>query len=160
MAANPKWARWIAATYIKSIRADLAAATPPLPVVFDLGPKRPPKWENADRKAEVTISGPMLRRVSPTRYLVFVNAFVVLTSNLTKDNYDHAEACGVVQNALMKCFTVMDYGDTNICEIGILRPRKGGAEETTPIEHLRPSEEDTQLHSTISARYEGRFSTT
>lgn len=141
------------ATYIKSISFDLDGV---LPIVFDFGPTRPPAWEEATTKAEFTISGPHSNQKSPKLHRLFVDVFVVLTSEISNNNYPHTDRAGDIAAALDKCFLVMDYGDTGLIEVGELARRKGEGEDVF-VTHLRPSQDDTQLHSTILARYVGQF---
>jgi len=153
MAANPKWQRYVYATISKSLLAALAAT--PLVIEF-LNPKRTPTWEDAATKAEVTISGPRTSRVSPNRYRVFVDIFVVVTSDAGNSNAGHLDAVGTIVQALDKCFLVKDYGDTGLVDVGQLQLRSED-DEGIDVTHLKPTQEDTQIHSTILARYDGRF---
>lgn len=155
---NENWHRWTYATFQKSLLTDAAAALPAIPLVVEFGnSKRTPTWEDATTKAEVTITGPRTKSTSPTRVLAWVDVFIVVTTNITANNSGHLDAVGVLVKALDKCFQVKDYGDTGLLDIGIFQPRDDDAEGINAT-HLKPTQEDTQIHSTILARYDGRFS--
>jgi len=159
MAANSNWQRWTYATYTKSLLADVPST--PMSIEF-FNPKRTPAGENATTNAEVTISGPRTRRLSPHSHVVFVDVFVVVTSNIQSNNYGHLTVVGNFEVALEKCFAVMDYGseigDTGLVEVGLLRLRSVTEDaEGIDVTHLKPAKDDTQIHTTLLARYSGRF---
>ncbi len=154
--ANENWQRWTYATYAKSILADIAAAATPFPVVVEIfNTKRTAAWEAATTKAEVTVSGPSAKRTSPTRHKVFVDVFAVVSTKISTNNYGHLDAVGELVKAFDKCFLVKDYGDTGLVNVGTLNL----TEEAEGIDttHVKPAKEDTQIHSTILARYKGDF---
>jgi predicted Zn-dependent protease len=82
--------------------------------------------------------------------------FVIVSSDITSNNYDHVDVVGDVANALDQCITVMDYGATGLEEIGLLRTAKGADEFVAPT-NLKPKQTDDRLHSTADVTLEGRF---
>jgi len=146
-AVNPNWHRWIYASIAKHVAALVAS-----PIVFDFGGKRMATWEQSTHRAEVTISGPVTTRFSRTAWAVEVDVFVVVSSDLSANNYAHVDVTGDVANALDECLTVMDYGATGLETIGELQ-NKG----SVTVTHLKPSEADDRLHSTINAKFSGTF---
>lgn len=158
MAVNASWPRWIMASIAKHLHD--AAYVAELPLVVEFLDRRDETWMGATHKAEVTISGPATREVSTGLYRVWVNVFVVLTSNLSDNDYDHVTHAGAIANALDRCIVIKDYGneagDTGLLDIGTITPRNEGA-DTVKVTHLKPAAKDTQLHSTIEVRFFGLF---
>ena len=154
-AANENWQRWVFASLFDAIKTDLDAAS--VEHHFHLSRKsRTPSWEAATSKAEILVNGPRTRRVSPTRHLVYVDLFAVVTTKMNDaNNYGHEDTVGEIVKAFDKCFTVMDYGDTGLVQVGILQLRDDV--EGIDVTDLAPAEEDISFHSTILSRYHGRF---
>lgn len=156
MAANEKWQRWTYASLFDALKTDLDAVS--IETHFTSSRKsRTNSWEAAKTKAEITISGPSTRRVSPTQHIGYVDVFAVVTTTLDDaNNYGHADAVGQIVKALDKCFVIKDYGDTGLIDVTVLQLRNEA--EGIDVNDLAPAAVDTQTHSTILARYEGRFS--
>lgn len=151
MPVNANWARWIYASIAKHVLAEVAS-----PLVFDFGGKRTSAWETAVNRAEVTISGPKTRKLGRNAWKVEIDVFVIVSSDLSANNYDHVDVTGDVANALDTCIEVKDFGATGLLQIGTLQPRKGLAERID-VTHLKPANADDRIHSTINARFEGTF---
>jgi hypothetical protein len=113
-------------------------------------------WKSAVSKAEVTISGPATKEVSSGLHRIWLDVFVTLTSDRSDNDYDHIGYAGAIANALDQCISVMDYGDTGLVELCIIRPIKDNA-ETIDVTHIKPSDTDDQIFSTVHARYFGLF---
>jgi len=151
MARNANWDRWTYASIAKHLQTEISS-----PLVFDFGGKRLAAWETASHRAEATIGGLRTRPIGSRTYIGECDVFVIVTSNLTADNYDHVDVAGDVANALDQCIEVMDYGATGLELISILSRKRGDGEFVSP-DHLKPKDTDDRLHSTISVTYEGRY---
>jgi len=81
---------------------------------------------------------------------------VIVSSDLTNENYNHVDVVGDVANALDSCVTVTDYGATGLVEIGLLRTMHGDDQFVAP-DHIKPQQADDRLHSTVNVTFEGRF---
>lgn len=152
-AVNPSWHRWVFASVAKHLHV---AIDPSVELVVEFLDKRSVAWTGATTKAEATISGPATKEISPGLHRIWVDIFVKVTTNMGANNYPHLDAVGTVAEALDNCIICKDYGETGLVEIGILhnRPESG---ETVKVTNLTPTEKDTQIHSTISARFLGYF---
>lgn len=133
------------------------AADDSLPVVVEFLDKRDSVWSTALSKAEVVITGPMTKEISAGLHRIWVDVFVIVSSSIRTNNYDHIDKVGIFANALDQCIVCKDYGATNELIVGTLRPRPE-AGDTIKTTHLKPSEKDTQIHSTVAARFLGYFS--
>ena len=152
-AVKPNWHRWVYASVAKHLK-DSAGA---LPLVVEFLDKRGTDWETAASKAEVTITGPMTKEVCSGLHRIWVDVFITLTSHLSANNYDHIDHAGTLASALDECITCKDYGATGLVTIGFLHPR-AETQEAIKVNHLKPAVKDTQLHSTIQAKFLGYFS--
>jgi hypothetical protein len=152
-AVNPRWHRWIFASIAKHLHA--AADGQSLPLVVEMLDKRDEAWKTAVHKTEATISGPATRGVGG-EFEVVVDVTIILTSDLTDNDYDHLDYAGEMASALDQCILVMDYGATGLVEIGKLKPSTDPG-EAIRVTNLKPAEKDTQLHSVITARLSGYF---
>lgn len=152
-AVNPSWHRWIFASVAKHLHGGIDET---VPLIVEFLDKRSVVWTGAATKAEATISGPATKEISSGLHRIWVDIFVKVTTNAGTNNYPHLDAVGKIAETLDRCIVCKDYGETGIAEIGILngRPENG---ETVKVTHINPSEKDTQVHSTISARYLGYF---
>lgn len=153
-AVNPNWHRWVYASLAKHIHSAATAAS--LPMVVEFLDKRGEAWNSANSKAEATITGPATRELSQGLHRVWADVFIVLTSKLDSNNYDHIDFVGQMANALDQCILVKDYGATGLVDVGNLTPRSE-ASDSIQVVHVKPTEKDTQIHSTIEARYYGLF---
>lgn len=159
MPVNPNWARWIFASVADYLHTAASAKTPTaLQLVVEMLDKRNAVWEAAATRAEATISGPFTKEQNSGCYLVTLDVFLVITSDLAPSggsDYDHIDFTGHMQNALDNCIICKDYGATGTIEIGTLTPENADPRGPT---HLKPSTKDTQIHSTLNARFIGIFS--
>lgn len=156
-AVNQLWHRWIYASVAKHLHA--AATADGLPLIVEFLDKRGETWEAAASKAEATITGPMTKEVCSGLHRIWVDVFITLTSHLSSNNYVHIDHAGAMAEALDQCVTCKDYGATGLVTIGFLHP-KPEQTETIKVVHLKPMAKDTQIHSTIQAKFLGYFSET
>ena len=151
MARNANWDRWVYASVAKHLRAAIASE-----IVFDFGGKRTSAWETADHRAEVTIGGFRTQQINRSKFKVECDVFVIVSSDITANNYTHVDVVGDVANALDQCVTVMDFGATGLVEVGLLRGKKGDDQFIAP-DHIKPKQTDDRLHSTVNVTLDGRF---
>lgn len=149
-AVNPNWNRWIYASLARHLHLP---ANKPVPLIVAFLDKRGKTWNEAASKAEATITGPVSKELSQGYHRVWVDVFIKLTSNLDSNNYDHLDSAGTIANALDQCIEVKDYGATGLVDITELKPRRDV--DGIEVIHVTPAEKDTQIHSTLNARYEG-----
>lgn len=153
-AVNPLWHRWVYASIAKHLHA--AALADDLALVVEFLDKRNTDWLEATSKAEATITGPMTREISSGLHRVWVDVFIVVTSNLSDNDYAHIDHVGAMASALDQCILVKDYGATGLVEVGTIKPRAESG-DSVKVNHLKPATKDTQIHSTIQARFLGYF---
>ena len=159
MASNPKWPRWVHASISKHLHA--AAALVELPLVVEFLDDRSVDWRKAHYKAEVTIAGPHTRELSKGFFRVWVDVFVVLSSNKQTDTnaFKHLDHAGAIETALDRCIEVRKYdvGEVSPALVGILTPRTEDGDSIS-IDNLKPGDSDQLIHTVIEARYLGFFS--
>lgn len=155
MARNPNWDRWTYASIAKHLVAEIAT-----PLVFDFGGKRTSAWESSDHRAEVTIGGLRTKKVNRSKSRVECDITVIVSSDITANNYTHVDVVGDVANALDQCITVMDYGATGLLEIGTLQVKNTGNDNSVVPDHIKPKRDDDRLHSTVQVTLKGRYSNT
>lgn len=153
MARNAKWDRWTYASIVKHLTAAVAS-----PIHFYFGGKRTDAWESADHRAEVTIGGLRTKQKNRSTYDGELDVFVIVSSDVTANNYNHVDVVGDVANALDQCLTVMDWGDTELVEVSILQKKRGNEFDVDPT-HIKPKKDDDRLHSTVQVTLEGKFKT-
>jgi hypothetical protein len=150
-AVNANWHRWTYASVSDHLHT--AATAGGLELVVEFTDERGPDWKTAETKAEATISGPITREMRSGHHSAQVNVFIVVTSHRSASgDYGHIDHVGTMANALDQCIRVMDYGATNLLEIGQLTP--DGEINTV---HIKPTETDDQIFSTIQAQLSGIF---
>jgi hypothetical protein len=150
VAINPLWHRWIYASVSNHLHVNAAAGS--LEIRVELSDGESVAWKAATTKAEANITGPMSNEVSPGNHDITVAVFVAVTSDQSNSDYDHIDAVGIVCNALGQCILCIDWGATDVLEIGILTP----SEAINP-DHLKPKITDDQIFSTIEATFTGKF---
>lgn len=151
-AVNPNWHRWIYASVAKHLKDSVGD----LPLVVEFLDKRGTDWETAVSKAEATITGPMTKEISAGLHRIWVDVFITLTSHLSSNGYQHVDHAGTLASALDQCIVCKDYGATGLETIGIIHPTPE-ANQPVKVNHLKPAAKDTQLHSTIQAKFLGYF---
>lgn len=151
-AVNKLWHRWVYAYVANHLHTKAAAVS--LPLVVEFLDTRTDAWKTATTKAEATITGPITIPGSSGLFRVIVNVFIVISSKRTNDDYDHIDAVGAMAEALDQCIPVKDAGVTDLVDIGTLTPFQAPIE---PI-HLRPTDTDDLIFSTVQTTFEGLFS--
>lgn len=139
----------------KHLHTICAAAS--IDLVVEFLDKRTSVWKAASPRAEAMISGPLSKEVSKGLYRVWVDVFLTLTSNRGANDYVHVGHAGTLANALDQCVVVRDYGETGLLDISTLTPSREPG-QTVAVQHVRPSEKDGEIHSTIQSRFYGLFS--
>jgi hypothetical protein len=152
-AVDSNWHRWTYASIADALHTAATAAS--LPLVVEFLDKRDDAWKVAAHKAEATISGPATRGQN-SEFEVIVDVTIIVTSDLTNNDYAHIDYTGEMASALDQCIIVKDYGATGSIEVGKLTPTADPG-ETINVTHLKPAEKDTQIHSVITARLTGNF---
>jgi hypothetical protein len=132
------------------------AAADSIDLVVEFLDKRTSTWKAASPRAEALISGPMSKEVSKGLHRIWVDVFITLTSTRGSNDYVHIGHAGTMANALDQCVIVRDYGDTGLLDISVLTPIRD-AGQTVAVQHVRPSERDEEIHSTIQSRFYGLF---
>lgn len=131
-----------------------------LPLAIETLDDRTKEFIDSQHKCEVTITGPHTRELSPKEHRVWVEVFVVITSNTGgKINAGiHRDFCGAIHNALDRSIEVRQYDKDNNSPalVGCLSPRIGNNDAITDSQ-LRASDSDKQVVSVIEARFEGFF---
>lgn len=122
-------------------------------LVIDFLDTRSDAWDSATTKAEVTISGPRSREVTKGCHRSHVDVFVRVTSHMSSNNYGHLTTVGEIVNALDRCILIYSYPTPGEL-VDEITPRSETNDEIN-VTHLQPAEKDTQIHSTIEARYVG-----
>lgn len=156
MAVNRKWHRWIYASVADHVHA---AASGNFPLLVDFLDKADDTYKAATCKAQCTITGPRTREISRKMFRVHIDVFIVVTSDRAPSggtDYVHIDKVGLMAETLDQCIRCVTYGEASEDEFGVLRPRSETGDEINPT-HLRPAEKDTQIHSTIEARFIGFF---
>lgn len=157
MPVDQRWHRWVYASVADHLHGIFDPI--PLPLVVEFLDKRKDAWKNASPRAEAFISGPMSKEVSNGLHGIWVDVFLTLTSTRGNNDYVHVDNSGVLANALDQCIIVRDYGDTGNLDISILNPIRDTAQNIN-VMHVRPSEKDEDIHSTIQTRFYGLFEET
>ena len=104
----------------------------------------------------MTIGGFRTQQIGREAFKVECDVFVIVSSDITSNNYTHVDVVGDVANALDQCITVKDFGATGLVEVGLLRTKKGDGQFVAP-DHLKPTQTDDRLHSTVNVTLDGRF---
>ena len=151
-AVNQLWHRWVYAYIASHLHTKATAAG--LPPIVEFLDTRTISWMNSTTKAEATISGPITSEGSPGLFRVIVNVFIVISSKRSNNDYDHIDAVGAMAEALDQCIEVKDAGVTDLVDVGTLTPFQAPIE---PV-HLKPTDTDDMIFSTVSTTYEGLFS--
>lgn len=154
MAVDARWHRWVYASIAKHLH-DIATPAS-IALVVEFLDERTTSWSTASPRAEAVITGPLSKEISNKFHRIWVDVFLTLTSDRSSNDYVHVGHSGTLANALDQCITVRDYGDTGLVDISILRPIRD-AGQTISVTHVRPSEGDQEIHSTIQARLYGLF---
>lgn len=154
MAVDARWHRWIYASVAKHLH-DIAAAAS-IDLVVELLDSRTDVWRSASPRAEAVITGPMSKEISNGLHRIWVDVFITLTSTRSSNDYVHVGHSGTLANALDQCILVRDYGDTGLLDISVLNPIRDTG-QTVNVQHVRPSEKDREIHSTIQSRFYGLF---
>jgi hypothetical protein len=76
-----------------------------------------------------------------------VDVSIVISSHLTDNDYDHVAAVGAMAETLDQCVRVLDHPGAN--ELAQMTP------SGIVVEHFRPADKDTQIHSMVSATFTG-----
>jgi len=151
---NPNWIRWLYASVADHLHTACAAVS--LPLVVDFLDERSDDWMASANKAEASIAGPHFRQTSPTGFFATFGIFVVISSHKqTGDNYVHLDKAGAVAQALDQCIIVKDYG-TNPTPVEITKAKPVANGENS-VTHLRPSEIENLVHSTIEVEFTAQF---
>lgn len=158
-AATAKWNRWVFASMAKHLKTAASAAQ--LPLVVETLDDRTKEFIDSAHKCEVTITGPHTRELSPKLHRIWVEVFVVITSNLGGTNGNagvHRDKCGAIHSALDRSIEVRQYEENNPAPalVGCLSPRHGTGDAITDSQ-LRATDTDKQVTSVIEARFEGLF---
>lgn len=155
-AVNRLLQRWVNASIAKHLHA--ACAEINLPLVVEFLDTRSTAFKNAALKAEATITGPATRQLSPGFVRVQAGVFVKLTSvpALDTNAWNHADACGRLQEALSECVVVKKYaeGEPSPAEVCILEPRTDQP-VAVAVTHLTPGTADQLQHTIIEGLYIG-----
>ena len=157
-AATANWNRWVFASLAKHLHTAASAAQ--LPLAIETLDDRTKAFINAQHKCEVTITGPHTREMSPKLHRIWVELFVVITSNLggSENAGVHRDKCGAIHSALDRSIEVRQYDKDNLSSalVGCLSPRIGVGDAITDNQ-LRASDSDKQATSVIEAKFEGFF---
>jgi hypothetical protein len=154
MAVDARWHRWVYASIAKHLHA--IATTASIDLVVEFLDERTAAWQSASPRAEVIITGPMSKEISKGLHRVWVDVFITLTSDRSSNDYIHIGHSGTLANALDQCILVRDYGDTGVLDVSVLNPIRDLG-RTVAVQHVRPSEKDATIHSTIQSRFYGLF---
>lgn len=154
MAVDQRWHRWIYASIAKHLH-DIADPIP-INLVVEFLDDRTSAWQAASPRAEAQITGPLSKEISKGFHRLWVDVFLTLTSTRSTNDYVHVDHSGTLANALDQCILVRDYGDTGLLEISVLEPIRDSG-RTIAVQHVRPSEKDREIHSTIQSRFFGLF---
>jgi len=152
MGVDARWHRWVYASMAKHLHANSAGIN----LVVEFLDERTRTWETASPRAEAIITGPMSKEISNGLHRIWVDVFVTLTSNRSTNDYDHVGYSGLLANALDQCVLVKDYGDTGALDISVLNPIRD-TNQTVAVQHVRPTEQDNEIHTTIQSRFYGLF---
>jgi hypothetical protein len=155
LATNQNWPRWIRASVSTHLKT-YAANSPALPLVIEGLDDRPTAFINAPNKAEATIVGPHVRELSQGYFRVQVDVAVVITSELGKNAFDHADHVGKIQNALDRSIEVREYGNPSPAKVGCLRPRSG-KDDAIHADSSKQTDPDKFSSSIVTARLIGYF---
>jgi hypothetical protein len=154
MAVDARWHRWVYASIADHLHTICTSAG--ISLVVEFLDERTTAWKTASPRAEAIITGPMSKEVSNGLHRVWVDVFLTLTSNRSSNDYVHVGHAGTLANALDQCILVKDYGDTGLLDISVLNPIRDSG-RTVAVQHVRPSEQDEEIHSTIQSRFYGLF---
>ena len=157
MPVNAKWHRWVYASLAKHLHGICDPV--PIALVVEFLDKRTETWKQASPRAEAIITGPMSKEVSNGLHRIWVDVFLTLTSNRGANDYVHVGHAGTLANALDQCVIVRDYGETGNLDISVLTPIRDSG-QTVSVMHIRPTEKDEEIHSTIQSRFYGLFAET
>ena len=143
-AVDKRLARWFYASIAKHLHDCLDSS---FPIYVDFLECPTPTWHDADAKASASIEGP---HVTENR-LAKVAVVMKLVSNRGSNDYEHIDRAGCIQNCLDRCIVIMNHDDTEGTEeIAVIRT----AEEIRVL-HIEPAITDKQLHTIVTARYDG-----
>lgn len=154
MSVDARWHRWVYASVAKHLHG--ICTTAGIDLVVEFLDKRTNTWKTASPRAEALISGPISKEVSNGLHRVWVDVFITLTSNRGANDYLHVGHSGTLANALDQCILVRDYGDTGLVDVSVLNPIRDVGQSIS-VQHVRPSEKDEEIHSTIQSRFYGLF---
>lgn len=154
MAVDARWHRWVYASVANHLHTVCTSAG--INLVVEFLDERTSAWKNASPRAEAIITGPMSKEVSKGLHRIWVDVFVTLTSNRSSNDYAHVGHAGTLANALDQCILVKDYGGTGLLDISVLNPIRDTG-RTVAVQHVRPSAQDGEIHSTIQSRFYGLF---
>jgi hypothetical protein len=160
---QPDWARYIfasAADYFKEVAADNN-----LPVVVDHLDERTESFMRATDRAEVRITGPVIKHPSNGYYIAYVDVSILLTSRYDgkrKNAYEIVKNAGAFQSAMDLPIAVWnfggepgDYDEDNVDSqvfLGCLNLRPGTSVQvihygqTAPEEKSKMSEVNCRLY--------------
>lgn len=151
MAVNAKLHRWVYASIADHLHTVCTAAG--IALVVELLDERTASWKAASPRAEVFITGPLTKELNGVTR-VWVDVLMMLTSTRSTNDYDHVGHAGTLANALDQCILVKDYGDTGLVDVTILAPIRDLG-RTIAVQHVRPVQQDEEIHSTIQSRFYG-----
>lgn len=156
MAVNAKLHRWVYASIADHLHTVCTAAS--IALVVELLNERTSTWKAASPRAEAFITGPLTKELNGVTR-IWVDVLMTLTSARSANDYEHIGHAGTLANAVDQCILVRDYGDTDLLEVTILAPIRDTG-RTVAVQHVRPNQQDEEIHSTIQSRFYGLYSET
>lgn len=155
MSVDNRWHRWVYASIANHLHTVSTGAS--INLVVEFLDERTSSWKTASPRAEAIITGPMSKEISKGLHRMWVDVFLTLTSTRSSNDYVHIGHSGTLANALDQCVLVKDYGDTGLVDVSVLNPIRDIG-RTVAVQHIRPGEQDNEIHSTIQSRFYGLFS--